>query len=227
MCLAFRGWRATPAGSGSPAGSDGRARNRPGDRVRSTCPCSHVLRGSRPAGGDASPEACDDVAVRTVFAALAALVGACARGPEEPTDPAAPAVVDVGARELTGPAPAGSGAAEARTTGAVANQAEVVPTPAGPPEPPRACAADERLDSGCACRDGGACGELCCAAEARCSRGRCVPTRACTDGESLASGCRCGGDRCHDLCCVGSACSHRGGEDGGWSKCVTLPGRRR
>jgi len=48
----------------------------------------------------------------------------------------------------------------------------------------------------------------------------------CTDGESLADGCDCRDRTCMDICCVGSACSHHSGPEGGWSKCIRLPGKK-
>lgn len=107
------------------------------------------------------------------------------------------------------------------------------------PAEPRACEAGERLDTGCECRGGGTCFDICCGEDARCAHpaqpggeSACLlatppaapkkQQRACKDGEALADGCRCDGKTCMDLCCVGSACSHHASPDGGWAKCMKI-----
>lgn len=113
---------------------------------------------------------------------------------------------------------------------------ETAATPAGS----RACASGERLDSGCVCRSGGACFDICCGENAECAHpatpggpSACMltqtppprPKRACKDGQSLSTGCHCD-DPCMDICCVGSACTHRASPDGeGSAKCMSLPKR--
>lgn len=147
------------------------------------------------------------------------------------------------------------------------DDAQAIDPPEGPPAPtvdplaptttaadeaapvapePRACRNNERLDSGCRCRSGGACFDICCGPNSDCAHPRtpggpsaCLlrmppspspstppPAPECSDGESLSSGCTCTGTRCMDLCCVGSACSHHSSPDGGWAKCIRLPKRR-
>ncbi|MCB9704162.1 MAG: hypothetical protein H6711_19900 [Myxococcales bacterium] len=124
---------------------------------------------------------------------------------------------------------------------------------APPSEAARPCRHGERLESGCACPEG-ACFDICCGPNADCAHpatpggpSACMlrplapppeaapavdeaprdppAARPCTDGESLSSGCACE-RRCIDICCVGSACSHRSGPDGGWAKCVRIPQTR-
>lgn len=197
------------------------------------------------------------VALR-LLAALA-LAGACSRG----TPP--------GGADERSPTPPKIAAEAAENNVLEANTGDDAPAPMPPEEPPaptvdalapttpaaaeappiapesRACRNNERLDSGCRCRSGGACFDICCGPNADCAHPRtpggpsaCLlrmppspspstppPAPECSDGESLSSGCTCTGTRCMDLCCVGSACSHPQSPDGrGWAKCVRLPKRR-
>lgn len=158
-----------------------------------------------------------------------ALALACTRAPEP-----------AGARSPPSAAPgeAAKAAAPANEVAGAATAAAASERAAG-----RACAPGERLDSGCVCREGGACSDICCGEGSGCAHAgqpggppACVlsslvpaapaPARACEDGEALASGCRCDATTCMDICCVGSACSHHASPDGGWAKCVSLPRRR-
>lgn len=167
--------------------------------------------------------------MRQSFAAVLLALGCRAAEPSPP----APAA------ELVEEAEPAAAAAPERAEPAAPVEARAEPAPVEA----RACKNNERLDSGCVCRSGGACFDICCGEDARCAHparpggpSACLlspappaperePKRACKDGEELASGCRCA-DPCMDICCVGSACSHHASEDGGWAKCVSLPKRR-
>lgn len=160
-----------------------------------------------------------------VVSALAAIGCTRSPGPEEaPEVPTAVGAADGSSAEAgTRAAIFDVGAGEREVDAA---RAVVIPADAAAGgEPPRACADGEPLAGGCVCREGGACGGVCCPEGVGCEVGTCASARACTDGQSLASGCRCDGRTCIDICCVGSACSHSSGPDGGWPKCVRLPRR--
>lgn len=156
-------------------------------------------------------------------AICALLAGGCTRAPEPATAPVEAAEPAAPASDAPSPAP---------------GPTPVEATSETPAPGPRACGPGERLDSGCTCRSGGACFDICCGEDARCAhparpggKSACLlatppaaprQQRACEDGEALADGCRCDGKRCMDLCCVGSACSHHASPDGGWAKCVKV-----
>ncbi|HEY8375504.1 MAG TPA: hypothetical protein VIK91_03400 [Nannocystis sp.] len=170
--------------------------------------------------------------------------------PAEAAEVAGPSAAE-GAVPETVPAVAGTEAAEAampETVPAVAGTEAAEEPRASEPEVAEVkaagvgepCRNGQRLDSGCVCRPGGACFDICCGPLQDCAhprrpggRSACVlrmpprtdpaPPRACRDGELLADGCTCNGQVCADICCVGSACSH----GPGGSKCVSLPKRKK
>lgn len=170
-------------------------------------------------------------------ASLALLLAlACTRAPE-PALPASSSPATHALAPSTNPSPPPS-PQDLRNPRESPEPAPQLDPPQEPTPPaPRPCKPNERLDTGCECREG-ACFDLCCGPDAGCAHpaepggpSACIlqprpakPT-PCKDGDLLASGCRCEGRTCMDLCCVGSACSHRAGPEGGTAKCVTLPRR--
>jgi hypothetical protein len=168
-----------------------------------------------------------------------ALLLACSPATKLPASEAAP--VAEPAQPVVAPAPApATPPAVAPVATAPATAPAVAPVGTAPAAA-RECRNGERLDSGCECRSGGACFDICCGPNAGCAHpadpggpSACMlrmdepppaaPVKVekpCTDGQFLSDGCKCTGKTCMDICCVGSTCTHHASEAGGYAKCMS------